>query len=204
MSLERKLNLKDDESLLSVVRESTVTKIAPAVLAIMLLLLPMFFLVPMLRLLTLGYILMGLSWFLGFFFGLRGLIKWRRSLLAITEKRLIIVKQGGFFDRHVIDVPYARILKVGYRIKGPLATIFHYGDLQVDPVAEGAPITLRHLPHPSQVQDLITELQGGGTGTRDDFGEILQSVSKMDSRKLGLLKSEIERTMRLLPQTEEL
>lgn len=199
MSLERKLGLKDDESLLSVVRATTVTLILPGLLAAALLLAPLFFMVPLLRLMTLGYIIMGLSCFIGLFFGLRGFLKWRLSILAITEKRLIIVRQGGFFDRHVTELPYARIQEVAYRVKGLLATIFRYGDLLVESAASDEPIAMRRIPQPARVQDLITELQGGGAGDRGDFGNILQAVSKMDGRQLHLLKSEIERTERLLP-----
>lgn len=199
MSLERRLGLKDDESLLSVVRASAITMLAPGLLIAALLLAPLFFMVPLLRLLTLGYIIMGLSWSLGLFFGLRGFLKWRLSILAITEKRLVIVRQGGFFDRHVTELPYARIQEVAYRVKGLSATIFRYGDLLVESAASDEPIAMRRIPQPARVQDLITELQGGGSGNRGDFGEILHAVSKMDARQLQLLKSEIERTVRLLP-----
>lgn len=199
MPLERKLGLKDDESLLSVVRASAVTLIFPGLLIAALLLAPLFFMVPLLRLLTLGYIIMGLSWFLGLFFGLRGFMKWRLSILAITEKRLVIVRQGGFFDRHVTEMPYGRIQEVAYRVKGLMATIFRYGDLLVESAGSDEPISMRRIPQPARVQDLITELQGGAAGNRGDFGEVLQAVSKMDARQLGLLKSEIERTARLLP-----
>ena len=202
MSLERKLGLKDDESLLTVARASGVTLILPGLAVAMLLLAPLFFMVPLLRLETLGMILMGLSASLGLFFGLRGYMKWRLSILAVTEKRLIIVRQGGFFDRHVTELPYARIQEVAYRVKGLWATIFRYGDLLVESAANDEPVAMRRLPHPARVHGLITELQGGGAG-RGDFGEILQAVSRMDARQLHLLKSEIERTQRLLPPGQD-
>src|SRR5687768_3542730 len=124
MGLERRLGLKDDESLLAVVRAAPVTLLLPGILIGGLILAPFFFLVPLLRLELLGKILIGLSWSLGLFLGLRGLVKWRMTILAVTERRVIVVRQNGFFDRHVTELPFSRIQEVAYRVSGMGATIF--------------------------------------------------------------------------------
>lgn len=199
MSLERSLGLKDDESLLAVFRASTVTLIVPGLVIAALLIAPLFFMVPLLRLETLGYILMGLSWFLGLFFGLRGWIKWRSTLMAATERRLIIVRQNGFFDRHVTELPYSRVQEVAYRVSGLFATLFRYGSLLVESAGSEEPLEMRKVPHPARAQDLITELQTGREGGKGDFGEVLHGVSRMSEAQLLQLRSEIDRAMRSLP-----
>lgn len=201
MGLERRLGLKDDESLLAVVRAAPVTLVLPGILIIALVLAPFFFLVPLLRLELLGKILIGLSEFLGLFFGARGLVKWRMTLLAATERRVIVVRQGGFFDRHVVEMPYSRIQEVAYRVSGMGATLFRYGTLLIESAGSDEPLAMERVPHPARIQDLITELQGR-EGGRGDFGEVLHAVSKMDARKLGLLKAELERATKALPPEE--
>jgi len=201
MGLERRLGLKDDESLLAVVRAAPVTLILPGILIAFLVLAPFFFLVPLLRLELLGKILIGLSEFLGLFFGARGFVKWRMTLLAATERRVIVVRQGGFFDRHVVEMPYSRIQEVAYRVSGMGATIFRYGTLLIESAGSDEPLAMERVPHPARIQDLITELQGR-EGGRGDFGEVLHAVSKMDARKLGLLRAEIERATKALPPEE--
>ena len=201
MGLERRLGLKDDESLLAVVRAAPVTLILPGILIIALVLAPFFFLVPLLRLELLGKILIGLSEFLGLFFGARGFVKWRMTILAATERRVIVVRQGGFFDRHVVELPYSRIQEVAYRVSGMGATIFRYGTLLIESAGSDEPLAMERVPHPARIQDLITELQNR-EGGRGDFGEVLHAVSKMDARKLGLLKAELERATRALPPEE--
>lgn len=201
MGLERRLGLKDDESLLAVARAAPVTLLLPGILVAALILAPFFFLVPLLRLELLGKILIGLSEALGLFFGLRGLIKWRMTILAVTERRVIVVRQNGFFDRHVTELPFSRIQEVAYRVSGMGATLFRYGALLIESAGSDEPLTMERVPHPARLQDLITELQGRD-GNGGGFGDVLHAVSKMDARQLGLLKSEIERAARALPPDE--
>lgn len=198
MGLERSLGLKDDESLLAVARAAPVTLALPGLLIAALVLAPFFFLVPLLRLELLGKILIGLSEALGLFFGARGLVKWRKSVLAVTERRVIIVRQGGFFDRHVTELPFSRIQEVAYRVSGMGATLFRYGTLLIESAGSDEPLAMERIPHPARIQDLVTELQGR-EGERGGFGDVLHSVSRMSARELGLLKSEIERAERSLP-----
>lgn len=201
MGLERRLGLKDDESLLAVVRAAPITLLLPGILIAGLVLAPFFFLVPLLRLELLGKILIGLSWSLGLFFGLRGLVKWRMTILAVTERRVIVVRQNGFFDRHVTELPFSRIQEVAYRVSGMGATIFRYGTLLIESAGSDEPLAMERVPHPARLQDLITELQGR-EGEKGGFGDVLHSISKMDARKIGLLKAEIERAERALPPEE--
>jgi len=198
MSIERRLGLKDDESLLAVVRATPVTLIFPGVLLGALILAPFFFLVPLLRLELLGRILIGLSEGLGLILTARGLVVWRLSLMAVTERRVILVRQNGFFDRHVTELPFSRVHEVAYRVSGVGATLFRYGTLLIESAGSDEPLTMERVSHPGRIQDLITELQGR-EGGRGDFGEVLHAVSRMDARKLGLLKAEIERATRALP-----
>ena len=201
MALERRLGLKDDESLLAVVRAAPVTLLLPGILIAALILGPIFFLVPLLRLELLGRILIGLFETLGLVLGGRGLVKWRMTILAVTERRVIIVRQNGFFDRHVTELPFSRIQEVAYRVSGMGATIFRYGTLLIESAGSDEPLAMERVPHPARLQDLITELQGR-EGGRGEFGEVLHGISKMGARELGLLKAEIERASRALPPDE--
>ncbi len=196
MTIERRLGLRDDETLLSVVRRAPITLFFPVLLAILLVLAPLVFLVPLLRLGILGYILMGLSGVIGLVIGVRLLMDQRSSFLAVTDRRLILVRQHGPFDRHVTELPYSRIQRVSYRVHGLLPTIFRHGSLLIESAGNEEPLMIERVTHPARTQDLINELQNGMQG---GFGEVLQSVSKLDARQLGLLKSEVDRTVRLLP-----
>lgn len=199
MKLERRLGLKDDERLLAVVRSAAVTLIFPGILVAALLLAPFFFMMPLVRWETLGYIIMGLSWGVGLFLGLRWLVMWRGSVLAVTERRLIIVRRNGFFERRVTELPFSKIHEVSILVKGVLPTIFRLGTMLIESAGSDEPIAVDKVHHPERLQDLVTELQAQAGRGAGDFGEMLQAVSRMDARKLALLRAEIDRTERFLP-----
>ncbi len=196
MNLERRLGLKDDETLLAVARRAAVTLFLPGLATAVFALAPFVFLVPLLRLATIGYVLIGLSLLVALSIASRVWWDWQGSFLAVTERRLILVHQHGVFDRHVAEMPYSRIQRVSYRVHGLFPTLFRYGTLLIESAGNEDPLTMENIPGPHRLQDLINELQ---SGTHGGFGDVLQSVSKLDARQLGLLKSEIDRTIRLLP-----
>ncbi len=199
MSIERRLGLRDDETLLSVARRAPVTLLVPMLLAIGLILAPLFLLVPLLRLELIGYLLIGVLELVGVLIVLRVLLDQQSSFLAVTDKRLIFVRQHGLFDRHVTELPYSRVQRVSYRVQGFLPTLFRYGTLLVESAGNEAPLTVPRVTHPARTQDLINELM---SGTHGGFGDVLQSVSRLDPRQLALLKSEVDRTLRMLPPDE--
>jgi hypothetical protein len=162
------------------------------------LLAPFFFMVPLLRLETLGFIIMGISWTVGAFLLLRGLVTWRMSIFAVTQRRLIVVRQKGLSDRRVIELPFSKIHEVAYQVKGMWATLCRYGTLLVESAGSDEPIEMEKVAHPRRVQELVTELQEQAARGAGDFGEVLQSVSRMDAKKLAMLKSEIQRAERAL------
>ena len=201
MSLERRLGLKDGETFQAVVRAAPVTILPAATLAALFLLAPFFFLLPLLRWELLGRIIIGLLLAIGVLIATRLLVKWRLSLLALTEHRLIIVRQSGFFERDVTELPYGKMHEVSYRIKGLWPTLCRYGSIVIETAGSDKPIEMACVGRPNRLKDLIIALRDS-TGGAGEFGEVLQSVSRLDRRRLQLLKSEVDRTMRLLPPEE--
>lgn len=196
MSLERQLGLRGDETLLSVVRRAPATMILPLGLAAILLLAPVVLLVPLLRLGRYGQVVLGVSLVAAVAVGLRALLDRQASFLAVTDQRIILVRQHGPFDRHVTELPYSRIQRVSYRVKGLAATLFRHGSVVIESAGGEEPLTIDRVPHPARVQDLINQIQSGGHG---GFGDVLHSISKLDARQLAMLKAEIERSSRHLP-----
>ncbi|KKU12710.1 MAG: hypothetical protein UX17_C0040G0003 [Parcubacteria group bacterium GW2011_GWC2_45_7] len=51
--------------------------------------------------------------------------------MIITTKRVVKIRQVGFFDRTVSEMLLSRINDVSHRIRGFWSTIFHYGTLHI-------------------------------------------------------------------------
>jgi membrane protein YdbS with pleckstrin-like domain len=199
MSLRRSLGLKDGERLLSVTRATPITLSVALTGALVVFLTPFFFLPVLLRWEILGYVIIVFLLILGGGVGLRVLIKWYGSFLAVTDRRLIITRRRGFFEKQVTELPYGKIHEVAYRVKGFFATIFSYGSILIESAGSDEPIEMACVHRPSALQDLLTELQEQSGRGRGDFGEMLQAVSRLDRRKLMMLKSEISRALSALP-----
>ena len=199
MNLERQLGLRDEESLLSVVRRSSATMIVPLCLSAALLLAPLVLLVPLLRLGWYGQLVIGVSVAAGLLMGLKTLLDRQSTYLVVTDQRVMYVRQYSPFDRHVTELSYSRIQRVSYRVKGLVPTLFRYGSLILESAGGEDPLTIDRVSDPARVQDLIYQIQNGGCG---GFGDMLQSVSKLDPRQLALLKAEIDRSLRHLPRED--
>ncbi len=198
MNLERRLGLRDDETLLSIVRRAPVTLIVPMCFAVGLILAPLVFLVPLLRLGLFGQALIGLSALIGISIGTRVLLDRQASFLAVTDRRLILVRQHGPFDRHVTELPYSRIQRVSYRVYGLIPTLTRHGTLIIESAGNEEPLSVDRVSHPARTQDLINELM---SGAHDAFGGMLHSVSGLTATQLSQLKSEVDRTLsRLSPE----
>lgn len=193
MSLESRLGLKQNERIVMAVRSTPVTIAVPAVFSLAFLLAPFFFLMPLLDWETLGMIIMGISFGIGMFFGIRVAIRWFGTMAVITDRRIFIVQRDGYFARKVHVIPYIKMQGVSYRVKGLWQTMFRYGTVLIRPNA-GKPLRIPKIRRPELLEGLIAEAieeEEGGV-----FGDLLHAVSEMDSRELKLLQAEIARSLR--------
>lgn len=86
-------------------------------------------------------------------------IIWSKNTFIVTNKRVIDVDQHGFFSKTVSECNYDKIQDVSYSIKGLLATLFHFGSIQIQTAGNVANLELDYLKNPAQIQELITDQQ---------------------------------------------
>lgn len=81
---------------------------------------------------------------------------WNNSVYVLTSDRLICVDQLGWFRRTVTEINLGDILKISHDIKGPAATMFNYGNVDIS--ASGATetdLSLAAVYDPYDVQQQI-------------------------------------------------
>jgi membrane protein YdbS with pleckstrin-like domain len=196
MSLERLLGLKEEERLVMVARAAVVTVVPAFFLAAILIGAVGFFLTPILRLEVLGYVIIGVVSVLALAIGLGQLMRWRGTALALTERRLFVVRRSGLFERNVAELPLSKISAVSYQVKGLLPTVFGYGTLLVATAASENPLAMSRLPHPDRLQAIIAETLEQHSKGPGDFGEMLHAVSRLTDSQLEMLREEIDRARR--------
>lgn len=104
---------------------------------------------------------------------------WYFSIYALTDKRLIQIKQKGFFHRSLVDISNDQIIMVNYEISGFQETLLGFGTMTVQTYV--GELVIKDVHHPKRVQKEVTTLlrehgymRGGqpfGGGSNSSEGE---------------------------------
>jgi len=152
-------NLNDDEELVDLVRRHGLNFLPAALLAMLLLALPFFLLFLLWQWKNIGLLLFVFLLAVGVLAMIRVLLVWYYNALVITNQRVILYKQKGFFERQVLEAEYGKIQDTSYIFKGLWQTLFHFGSLRIQVVNSETILVVEKIPTPAKVQDLIKNIQ---------------------------------------------
>ena len=131
----------------------------PGLIAIILILLPFFLMFLLFRWETYGLILFFILLIIGIIAITKLIIIFSYNAFLVTNKRVILSKQIGLFERQVSETDYGKIQDISYRIKGPAETLFRYGSLRIQIANSELPIIISKIPRPREVQQLILKIK---------------------------------------------
>ena len=94
-----------------------------------------------------GFLLAGLVMFYAW-------MGWYFSVYALTDKRLIQVKQRGFFHRSLVDISNEQISMINYEISGLQETMLGYGTMTIQTYV--GELVIKDVHHPKKIQKAIT------------------------------------------------
>jgi hypothetical protein len=77
---------------------------------------------------------------------------------VITSKRVIDVRQNGFFARTISELELEKIQDTTSEVKGVFPTIFKYGNLFIQSAGEKERFVFQDVPCPDEVRDVIIKL----------------------------------------------
>ena len=84
---------------------------------------------------------------------------WYYDVFLITNTSVISIKSDTIFDVTTNRVEYHMIEGVSYAIKGFWQTILNYGDIRVEKIGAGTPITLKDCSNPARIERVILKHQ---------------------------------------------
>jgi len=93
-------------------------------------------------------------WLLFFF----SLLDYMLDVWIITDRRVIDVRQSGFFSRSISEVKIDRIQDVSSEMTGFLPTMLKYGNVIVQTASEQSKLFFEEVNHPEHVRDMLTKL----------------------------------------------
>jgi membrane protein YdbS with pleckstrin-like domain len=91
--------------------------------------------------------------------GILSWFTWYFNITLVTSRRVIGIMQRGPFTRRVREVTYDKIGEVNFQIKGLLATIFGFGNVEVYIAGQENPIIITAVSSPEVVKDKILKIQ---------------------------------------------
>lgn len=157
--LEKKIKLKENEIIVTVVRRYGLTLFWWWTLVVVLFALPFFFMFWLFMNGWWGQSLFVLSLVVGLFFLFRIMFLWKRNSFIITTHRLIDIEQRGFFDQIVSEIPYDQIEDVIGRVKGFWGTFLRFGNLDVRSGNGKVRIIIEKIKQPVYLQQEVNEIR---------------------------------------------
>ncbi len=158
MNLAKKINLKDDEKIVSILRPYTLTYAWKYLFGLAFLLVSSFF---MFRLFFYGWwgdIIYGVGMFIGFYLIFQALFVNRANILVVTNARVVDIHRVGWFDEIISSAGYMEIKDVAVRKKGIWQSLFNYGGLAIQTKAQNFVLEVLGIHNPTQIQGLILDL----------------------------------------------
>lgn len=76
----------------------------------------------------------------------------------VTSKRVLNIEQTGLFIRTVSELRLYRVQDVTSTVKGVAATLFDYGDVEIQTAGEKTRFIFEQIPHPNNISKSILEL----------------------------------------------
>ncbi|MFP3988789.1 PH domain-containing protein [Streptomyces sp. E11-3] len=99
-----------------------------------------------------SYVVLGVALVASVWFWLLPLLKWRSTLYILTTKR--VYKRSGFLTKTGRSIPLARVNDVSFRAT-LWERILREGTLNVQSASEQGMLTLKHVPDPEGLKNMI-------------------------------------------------
>jgi uncharacterized membrane protein YdbT with pleckstrin-like domain len=93
-----------------------------------------------------------------FWYWIRAWVGWYYTVYVLTNQRILIVGQKGFFSREVNDLTLNNIQNVNYKISGFQAAMFGFGTVTIETLSGGKPIKLKYIHGPAEFAQSISQV----------------------------------------------
>ncbi|MDZ7798333.1 MAG: PH domain-containing protein [Patescibacteria group bacterium] len=177
-------NLEENEEIIKVVRQHPIVLIKPVFWLGLLILLDFFLITWLFAKGLWGVLVFVLVLTLPSLLIMRSWVIWKKNMIIITTKRVIDIDQHTLFHKVVSECNYRKIQDVSFKVKGIFATIFNFGQIQIQTAGNQANLEIRNIKNPNEIQEIITDAQRQDLKNKDKNIEtdLQEAVDKIKSR----------------------
>lgn len=167
----KKINLVEGERIIDVIKQHPLSKTHLILIAVILFLVPIFFMYYLFSLGNLGVTIYISILLLAVYFSIREYIVWTNNVFILTNKKIVDINQRGFFTKIVSEVSYKKVLDVSYITKGIINYIFGFGSIIVKTSVPGLSLKIEYVGNVKNKNGQIIELveKGGGIIVDEDL-----------------------------------
>lgn len=87
-----------------------------------------------------------------------GFVNYYLDVYIVTNKRIVDIRQKGFFRREIAELHLHQVQDVEARVEGVLQTMMHFGNVHIQTAAERENFVFEDVPHPYTLAKQIVEL----------------------------------------------
>lgn len=189
--------LRDDETLIAVLRQHPVTIVPMLSLSALLIFGSAFLLFPLFSYGWVGMAADAALFLGGGYLAFRKTFLWLYTFFVVTDARIVDVERKGFFDRHVSEFLFGKIQDVSYRVRGLWQMFFRCGNIYIQSYSGTATLKLRNVMNPQEVQRLVSRLvqekaETGGSGFVDMRTSLESRLEELPEEKLRAILRTLE------------
>lgn len=89
---------------------------------------------------------------------LYGFVNYYLDVYIVTNKRIVDIKQNGFFRREIAELHLHQVQDVEAKVEGFFQTLIHFGDIYIQTAGERENFIFEDVPHPYTLAKEIVEL----------------------------------------------
>ena len=157
MSLNKKINIRDGESITKIVRSYGLVLYWKYLVGLVFLCGSSFAMFQLFSYGWWGYAIYGFGMLLGVYIILKTWFFNHFNLLVITSERVVDIDRTGWFDVVMSSISYPDVKDISVRKRGLFANVFNYGNVVIQGKSRQFVIEALKIHYPQEIQNILQE-----------------------------------------------
>lgn len=206
MSLQKKINLRNNEEIVLVVKAFFLTYFWLYLLGFVFMGVASFFMFWLFAQGVWGYVVYGLVMVMGLFIIFRTWFFTNKNFSVITTERLVDINRVGWFDEYLSVIHFNDVVDVRVRRRGIWSNLFNYGSIAIETTDEEKTLELTQVRAPQRILDLILEYKNNFIDRKNlrDLDSIyktfLNIIPDLDEAQLCEIHDLVDEQLKLIDQ----
>lgn len=100
---------------------------------------------------------------------LYGFVDYYLDVYIVTDRRIVDIKQNGFFKREISELHLHQVQDVNAKVNGFFPTLLHFGEVFIQTAGEIDNFIFNAVPHPYRISKKVIDLHEQSLGGRTRF-----------------------------------